>query len=79
MNVYGKISNCTFITILNIMKSLVISSTRNITGLNLGWVLSGFFRWVFRVSTWVSEPCKEMLKTIAKCSIKIVVLRKVEK
>jgi len=33
---------------LNIIKSLVISSTRNKTGSNLGWVFfAGFFRWVY--------------------------------
>ena len=36
---------------LNIIKSLVIRSTSNETGLNLGWVFAGFFcrffRWVY--------------------------------
>ena len=52
---------------LNIIKSLVISSTRNKTGSNLGWVFcrffAGFLGWfiqkthrVFWVSTQVSEP-----------------------
>jgi len=33
---------------LNIIKSLVIRSMRNKTGLNLGWVFAGFFRWVYQ-------------------------------
>jgi len=36
---------------LNIIKSLVISSTRNKTGINLGWFFVGFFRWVYPIKT----------------------------
>jgi len=62
----------------NIIKSLVISSTRNKTGLNLGWVFAGFFRWVypkkpggfFGVSTRVSEPCyKRSFMTLFCCIV----------
>ena len=32
---------------VNIIQSLVISSMRNETGLNLGWVFCWFFGWVY--------------------------------